>query len=197
VLREAGRDLALINSVAVEGFGWVRRDRSDQATLSADLPSLRAFAFDGLAADLAALAPYLDASVNSAIEWVVDDLDRLLDQETATLAHGDFDRSHIFVDGGAFGGIIDFGEIRGTDRFYDLGHFALHAGGGGPDALRHLLASYAEVSPLPPDAMARIRLWSLLIGVRRLAIIRDRPAEAYRRTLLAGVRHALTELQNG
>lgn len=43
--------------------------------------------------------------------------------EQGYLAHGDFDTTHIYQDNGRYTGIIDFGEIRGADRWYDLGYF--------------------------------------------------------------------------
>ena len=42
---------------------------------------------------------------------------------TAWLAHGDFDCSHIYVADGRYSGIIDFGEIRGANPWYDLAQF--------------------------------------------------------------------------
>ncbi len=80
------------------------------------------------------------------------------------MAHGDFDTSHIFAANGSYTGIIDFGEIRGAEPTFDLGHLALHA----PDALPAVLQGYASVtrshrtcrvrSPPPPSASAGFAL---------------------------------------
>lgn len=42
----AGRDLAIINSVPVDGFGWIARGSFDGAWLEAEFPSYRGFARD-------------------------------------------------------------------------------------------------------------------------------------------------------
>ena len=60
--------------------------------------------------------------------------------------------------------------------------------------LPHLLAGYGEVAPLPPDHGPRIRLWSLLIGVRALARSANRPRAAYQDHLARAIRVALATL---
>jgi Ser/Thr protein kinase RdoA (MazF antagonist) len=99
---------------------------------------------------------------------------------TSYLAHGDLDSTHLYVDPASarktFTGIIDFGEIRGADPLYDLGHLLLHDGEGGrPVLLPHLLAGYAQVTPLPDDATDAIRLQALAIGARARHPARPRP----------------------
>src|SRR5216683_6034773 len=54
-LVEAGRDLAVINSVPVRHFGWIKRDSSKVTALEAELPTYRAFVFEQLEEDLAFL----------------------------------------------------------------------------------------------------------------------------------------------
>lgn len=51
IVREAGRDLARLNTVRVEGFGWVRRDSPDLKPLQAEWPTHRAFALEHWKAD--------------------------------------------------------------------------------------------------------------------------------------------------
>src|SRR5207248_10181336 len=92
-----------------------------------------------------------------AIQAIVNHFDTWLVVEQARLAHGDFDVTHIYQKGGHYTGIIDFGEIRGTDALYDLGHFNLHDGETLPQlVLPYLLAGYSEVMPLPPDHERKI-----------------------------------------
>ncbi len=125
ILREAGSDLARINDVPVEGFGWIRRDQQNGGTLEAEHATQRAFVLEHLEADLALLRATMltTAEVTAARAWRLD-----WDAEHARLAHGDLDLSHIYQHEGRYTGMIDFGEIRGTGRFYDLGHFKLHDG---------------------------------------------------------------------
>lgn len=197
VLRAAGRDLARIHTIPVAGFGWIRRDAASWQRLRGELPTLHAFS-DELAAHLPAMQGVLTAAEMRALADHVAARDTLLPQGQARLVHGDFDLTHIFQRDGSYTGIIDFGEIRGADPLYDLGHFALHDGEFlSYRALPALLAGYDDVTPLPADALPRIRLWSLLIGVRALARQLDRPASAYRDHLLRTIRSILTGRETG
>lgn len=171
ILVAAGRDLAALNSVPVAGFGWIAREQPVVTALAADWPTNRAFLTEHLAGDLALLRTHLpDAPGIAAIERTIARHDAWLDADQGALAHGDFDVTHIYAHNGAYSGIIDFGEMRGTDRWYDLGHFRLHDGETIPaPLLPWLLAGYRSAAPLPDDAEHRIAFASLLIGIRTLA----------------------------
>lgn len=113
-----------------------------------------------------------------------------LDTEQAWLAHGDFDTTPIFQHQGRYAGIIDFGEIRGADQWYDLGHFRMHDGGSLPiPLLAPLIEGYQTVTMLPLDHQQRICFASLLIGVRTLA----RHLQKYPSSSL--VQHAVTAIR--
>ena len=129
VLIEAGRDLARINSLKVEGFGWVKRNLLDTEHILAEEATDRTFMLEYWESDLAYLCKkVLNNSEVTALEKIRAYYDCLLDSEQAYLAHGDFDTTHIFQENGRYTGIIDFGEIRGTSRWYDLGHFHMSDG---------------------------------------------------------------------
>ena len=195
VLAAAGRDLAAINSVDVAGFGFIRRDQPRAPRLEAESPTVRAFALGDVEEHLATLAAFLAPDEIQAICTTVTYGDAWLDADRAILAHGDLDATHIYHQDGRYTGIIDFGEIRGADPLYDLGHFALHDGETVPfRVLPHLLAGYGEVVPLPPDHAPRIRFWSLLIGVRALARSANRPRAAYHNYLTHAIRQTLAAL---
>jgi aminoglycoside phosphotransferase (APT) family kinase protein len=195
VLVAAGGDLAAINAIPVSGFGFVRRDHPHATSLEGEFPTWREFALGELEAHFAALPVFLDGDEIATIRRLVNAHASLLDTEQAVLAHGDFDVTHIYHLDGDYSGIIDFGEIRGADPLYDLGHFALHDGEIIPDSLLpHLLAGYHQVTRLVPDHEYRIRLGSLLIGVRALARSAARPRSAYQNHLVRAVRHAVAEI---
>ena len=197
VLQEAGRDLALINGVSVDGFGWIRRDGDAMGELWAELPTYRAWVLDGLDRHLGLLAgSVLSGAEAESIREAVARHDALLDVPHARLAHGDFDATHIYQQDGRYTGVIDFGEIRGANPLYDLGHLSVHNRERLPyDLLPPLLEGYAEVSPLPPEYERRIALSGLFIAVGRLAAIRGRPLEGYRARLLQAVRRCLRSLE--
>jgi len=197
ILFEAGRELARINSIPVAGFGWIRRDTSVVTALSAELPTNGDFLLGELAADLALLSSRgLSLVERVAIEAAVARCTTLLDTPQGWLAHGDFDPTHIYGQNGRYTGIIDFGEMRGADRAYDLGHFALRAWEADRSSnLGALLAGYAAVSPLPPDAERHLALTALLIGVRAAArLLRKRDTAMLAPAALRGIRRALAQL---
>lgn len=167
VLRAAGRDLARINAIAVEGFGWVRRDQGEVTRLQAEYPTCGGWLEQDVAFDLTALAQsnLFTAQTLHALPPAIDLCRAHFIDSRAYLAHGDFDVTHIYHQGGAYTGIIDFGEIRGTYALYDLGHFAVE----NLELLPYLLEGYVEVTPLPADYARRIQLSSLHIALRRLS----------------------------
>jgi aminoglycoside phosphotransferase (APT) family kinase protein len=107
ILRAAGRDLARINAVAVEGFGWVRRDEPVWPP-RAEHAAYAAFVEDS-SAGLAFVAERLSTREARALESCVDEAKS--DDPPTRLAHGDFDATHIFQRDGGYTGVIDFGEV--------------------------------------------------------------------------------------
>jgi Ser/Thr protein kinase RdoA (MazF antagonist) len=86
------------------------------------------------------------------------------------LVHGDLDVTHIYAHAGRYSGIIDFGEMRGADVHFDLGHFLLHDGGTRPASLfSSFLNGYLQVSPLTDGYREEIRTSAILLGLRQLS----------------------------
>ena len=187
----AGRDLARINQIPVRGFGWVQGVLAPDDALVAEHPSRAAWT-----------AEYAQATAEVAASRMVEPretdrlrqiMDRWLsrpDRTMSCLAHGDFDATHIHMSEPAmrYSGIIDFGEVRGTDPLYDLGHALFHD--TEPDrrpVFAALLAGYHAVTPLAADALADIQQQAIAIGVRRLAIAqrRESPTTAWLANRLA------------
>jgi aminoglycoside phosphotransferase len=177
MLRQAGRDIARINAIPVLGYGWVEFVAGTDCHLVAEYPNRPAWTAEYLRAAETVIAERLfdgdrGSSLHQAVEVWVD----LPDEKTSCLAHGDFDTTHIYVDPktGAYRGLIDFGEIRGADRYYDLGHFFVHEDIAAADAI---CTGYAEVAPVD---MAAVRLQAIAIATRALAIQLGRSPNAYR-----------------
>jgi aminoglycoside phosphotransferase (APT) family kinase protein len=174
ILLQAGRELAVINQIPMQGYGWVRRD-SAELKLDAEYPSLSLWLHAHFAAPLRALTQSGALPPEQAVLLPIL-LERACERfasEPAFLAHGDFDPTHIFYDETGYQGVIDFGEIRGAHRLYDLAHFALESG----DWLPLLLTGYAEVATLEEEARSQIDLMSTLIAARRMGrcILQNRP----------------------
>jgi aminoglycoside phosphotransferase (APT) family kinase protein len=164
----AGRDVAVINSVPVSGFGWLQRDGSEQ--LAGELSSYRQFAVSYLPEPWPGrLNEVFDQDRLAALHAVaVGQQARAL--RDGHLVHGDLDVTHIYSHAGRYSGIIDFGEMRGADLHFDLGHFMLHDGETRPEGLfSSFLKGYLEVRPLPDGFREAIRSSAILLGLRQLS----------------------------
>jgi aminoglycoside phosphotransferase (APT) family kinase protein len=182
VVHDAGRDLARINRIATNGWGWARRD-GPVWPVRGEFDSWGDWVTSGIVPDVRTLAgTVFDDATVAAIERIVED-EAQRRPEPSTLVHGDFDVTQIFHRDGAYTGIIDFGEIRGAESHYDLAHFLLHDTTIVPftlaDALRR---GYTDVTALGEDAAVRIVRTGVLIGVFRLA----RAVSRYGQRAIAG-----------
>ncbi len=100
---------------------------------------------------------------------------------------------------GRYSGIIDFGEIRGANPWYDLAQFHLHDGEQMPPVFPWLRRGYASVTPLSDDLDERLRTWSVLIGLRSIARSIAKGASAgedARRHLRAAIRRDLATMHD-
>jgi aminoglycoside phosphotransferase (APT) family kinase protein len=163
ILRAAGRDLARINAVAVEGFGWIRRDgpvwplRGQDATYAA-------FVENG-SVSIAFVAEQLGTEQER--RTLAERFDEAsADDPASRLAHGDFDATHIYQRDGRYTGVIDFGEIRGAEPYHDLAFFLVQD--QAEAMLGDVIAGYAEISPLPADLSTRLRRSATVIVAKQL-----------------------------
>lgn len=170
IVRDAGRDLAIINQLSIQGYGWIDRRHGGDA-LQAEYTERRAWAAGYVdAVELLVRTRRLAGRAARRAQAAVESWATLSTGERSCIAHGDFDVTHIFQLAGRYSGVIDFGEIRGTDRWYDLGHFHLHDGETlAGFVLPDLLVGYHEVQPSPEDLLARIDLEAVAIGLAALA----------------------------
>ena len=165
----AARDLAIINEVPVDGFGFIRR-QAPAWPLRAEYREYAQFVTSYLPNPWPGqLATLFNRQQLDALEELVASESRTRDHR-AHLAHGDFDTTPIFAADDRYTGLIDFGEIRGTEPHFDLGHFYLHDQESVPTPLVHdLLAGYQEVTPLSDNDRELIRRAAILLGLRQLS----------------------------
>lgn len=167
VVFQAGQELAIVHSLPVDRFGWIRRDSEQVDQLRAEYKSCAAWLQQDTEPAIAVLqhAGIVRKHEAQALVNLLQQTQARWEDQPAQLAHGDFDPTHIFHHGGTYTGMIDFGEIRGTPRWYDVGHFAVE----NADLLPFLLDGYAGTTPFEADDWQCIHMWSLLIAVRRAA----------------------------
>ncbi len=178
ILREAGGQIALVHEVPVDGFGWI--DRTSYEALKADKPTFQDYFTEFLASDLQALE--LNGFTEAERVQIADLMGtarRVLDVRQAVLVHGDFDVSHIFHSNGRYSGLIDFGEIRGNNRLFDLATFALFDGSPGGIAYSYILEGYREVAHLTDDDLYATELMVLFRVLRFLGKEVDESSRDY------------------
>lgn len=160
VLYEAGAQLALINSIPTDGFGWI--NRREYHRLTGEKQSFADYYYDTLYSDIDALNAH-----GFAVGLLRDMMNKafpLLEVTDAYLAHGDFDNTHIYHHKGQYTGIIDLGEIRGSHRLYDLAHYKLHSEYA---HFEQLCKGYQSVYTLTEDDFLRIDYLALFVGLGR------------------------------
>jgi aminoglycoside phosphotransferase (APT) family kinase protein len=167
--RAAGRDTAIVNSLEVAGFGWLQR--TGVQPLTAELTSYSEFVGSDLPESWPGwLAGLFEPGQLDAFETLVE-AERARVVDAAHLAHGDLDVTHIYTHDGTYRGIIDFGEMRGAELYFDLGHFLLHDGETRSVQLfDSFLDGYTEVTALPDDHREAIRVSAILLGLRQVSL---------------------------
>jgi len=88
IARKAGRDLAILNNVLVDGFGWIRRASPETGHLQAEWPAHRTFALEHWEADIAYLAEHvLEHSEVTSLEQAISRYDSWLAGRWYDLGH--------------------------------------------------------------------------------------------------------------
>lgn len=165
ILLKTGRELAVINQLQIEGFGYINSVLKGHS-LTAQYTSPTHWLNEDFREPLEALSAsglFTPPEVDK-IFGVLDATKGRYELKPSFLAHGDFDVTHIYYDESGYTGIIDFGDIRGAPKIYDLGHFSIENG----HLLQYLLEGYVEVLPLDDEAQYDILLTSILIAARRI-----------------------------
>lgn len=122
ILRDAGRQLALIHSVPVDGFGW--NDKNSYNKLKCEKSSFNEYFLEFLNNDLQSLNQYPFSKEDQIrITNLMETARHILNVKNAVLVNDNFDISHIFYSVDKYTGIADFCEIRGNNRLYDLATF--------------------------------------------------------------------------
>lgn len=178
ILHAAGRQLALLHQLPVEGFGWIDRSRWDK--LCGEKASFSSYFDEYLTEDLEALHRYpFTLAQRSYLAESLSQARSLLRPDHAVLVHGDFDITHIFHEGGQYTGMIDLGEIRGCLPHFDLGTFLYCDESADGAAYQYLLEGYRQITPFTEDDSHAAQLMALFQLMRFLGKKADTPAAGF------------------
>lgn len=169
IYRAAGRDLALVNQIAVDGFGWIQ-NRHAGWPLHGEHRDFARWVADFDVATLRHLG-FSHMDVERIEQIVADEVRHAPPSGHGRLAHGDFYVSQVFHRDGHYTGLIDFGGIQGSNGWHDLATFRLCD----PEqdfledvGVPYLEAGYAEVAAVPPEFHARVLGTAVTIMAERL-----------------------------
>jgi aminoglycoside phosphotransferase (APT) family kinase protein len=165
ILHDAGQQLALLHTIPVLGFGFI--DKKAFNLLKGEKATFDEYFCEHIDSDIDSMNKYpFSADEKKSIEYYIGLARKSLNVQNAVLVHGDFDISHIFHSNNRYSGIIDFGEIRGNNRLFDLATFV----GFYQDriSLSYLLEGYNESVKLTKEDTIKIELMALFMILRFL-----------------------------
>ncbi len=172
VFINAGQDLAKINSISVNGFGWIERKAKNIEKLYAHRDTYQDYMLRDFQEKLTILVKFAVLTKTEAdqLQSIKNKFQEFLGYDQACLTHGDFDVTHIYCQGDRYTGIIDFGDIMGTSPFADLAHFKAFCHPT-EEIFPWLLEGYGQIHPLPEDINVRLTVEGVLIAVKKLSYI--------------------------
>lgn len=170
----AGKDLARINSIRTEGFGWIDRLQPNPPEILSEHPDRPGWTIEyARATDTVLATGSVPSELVTTLQLVMSTFCQSDVTDLGHLVHGDVDATHIYVDpaNGEYTGIIDFGEARGADCSYDLGHVLLHDGEVGRTPLfDSIVSGWTEGIP-DTNLIHEIRSQAVAIGTRQISIM--------------------------
>jgi fructosamine-3-kinase len=163
VVRDAGRNLALVHEVRSDGFGWpvdaTGNAPDDSWSEFLTMPAREPHWYRPLAIDAGYAGDRFDRAL-AVLEAHADVYDA-----RPRLVHGDFGAKHVLADE-RLRALIDFEVCLGGDPAYDVAAWDIYF----HNTLRTdwLLDGYREISPLDDTFDLRVRLSLMLLAIRLL-----------------------------
>lgn len=168
IIVSAGKDLAKLHTITVEGFGWLDVKTSNCKKIMGSFDSYSQFIFDGV--DILGRLSFLNEEsilsntvCNNIEGFLLQNKDKL-SLEQAVLSHSDLSNEHIFFDRDSYTGLIDFGDASAMSRYYDLAKYSLNE----PEDYQFLIEGYTKVESLPDSYEEYIKLESAILTIRTL-----------------------------
>jgi aminoglycoside phosphotransferase (APT) family kinase protein len=165
IVIEAGKDLARINSIPVNGIGWIEGVRNGQLFSNSRNYNDYVLRNNGnILNDLLQINVLSNEQAEKIAKYIIEHQTLLDTEGVSNLAHGDFCTEHIYHINGKYSGIIDFGDIRGTSKYHDLAHFYTYD----RKYFDSLVKGYNSVYQLHSDYIDKVLLEAVVFGVRKL-----------------------------
>ena len=123
---DAGRDLALINSLEVKNYGYVDNMNKNKILHgSPTFKSFKEFCLGNFYFHLQNITKWgvLTTEQSEKIRDIfMKESENLLYSDRPYLIHGDYKPEHIFIKNSQYVGVIDFSDIQGGSNLWDLAH---------------------------------------------------------------------------
>ena len=119
IVVQAGELLSCIHAIPTKGFGYINGSGEGPFLT----PESGIDAFVRMESEFHALAKRLDISsrdMSRALRLVIEEGSCAMQSVNPCLTHNDFCAKHILVSHGAISGIIDFGEVAGSEPLSDF-----------------------------------------------------------------------------
>lgn len=165
LIMEAGKDLAKINTIPVEGVGWIEGVKDGKLFSSGkDYNDFILRNIGNMLNGLSEINVLSSKQIKEIESYIVNNQTLFDTKNTSYLAHGDFCVKHIYHLNGEYSGIIDFGDIRGTSKYHDLAHFYTF----NRKYFEALVEGYNSIYKLPSDYMNKVTSEAVIFGVGKL-----------------------------
>lgn len=164
LLREVGRSLAKINSIRIDGFGMIdrfkRKIRGLNGTKNTHLDFILNSYVDKL--NLIYHSKIITKNQIKIIIQFIEDNKHALDIKVGNLVHGDFCGNHIIHNDGKLTGIIDFGDSKVSNQFYDLAYLKIC----NRNLFESIFRGYRSEILLPKNWKLILKLTIIIVGIR-------------------------------
>lgn len=118
ILHQAGEYLSLINSIDIEGFGWIHKDGKGHHKYFEDL-MLEHTDQEDVHLDLARRNNFNMETIKRCLKILKEYKNRYQGVKSK-LNHGDYSPKHLMFNDRKIVGILDFGEASGNAQVFDL-----------------------------------------------------------------------------
>ncbi len=166
IIYEAGKQIALVNTIVVDGFGDFDVSKYNTTKLIGTSSAYDVFdmnRIENMLKDLLVQNIIDKPVVKKSLNYIKKNKNLIVCKQ-AHLAHGDFDLGHVFAYQGKYSGIIDFGDIRAVSLYRDLTHFYIYNN----EYFEDLLSGYQEVTKLDSGYKEKIETLALVIAIGKL-----------------------------